>query len=102
MSNRNMTKKEHNELRLLEFIHAKKGLTRTKLTRRGLDRFRGHTLEDLNNIVNSLIDDGRLYFHYWYTGGRGRPIKMYTVTPKGLAWVKAKRREVKKMLRRIG
>lgn len=96
-----MTKKEIDQMRLIEFIHRSNGMMRSTLTSKGLSNFRQYKMDDFNKLVNSCSARGFLRRDTVHTGKRGPDPVVYTVTTSGLKWAKQKRKENEKLLRRI-
>lgn len=97
-----MKHKDYDKIRIMEFINKTGMLKRSKLTREGLARFSPMTMKEVYMSIDTLKAEGFIATSKERIPGRRGPSPIiYTVTVKGLTWLKGKRREVKKFLKEL-
>lgn len=97
-----MDKVNYDRYRILSFVHKASVITRAKLTSGSLARYQDMNMEIFKAIVDDLEGLGYMWHFYEHIPGRkGRAPKVYMVTAEGIAWIKQKDKETKKLLKKI-
>ena len=93
---------DYDKFRILEFVQNKTVVTRGKMTSEGLGRFQHLNMKTLYKLVDDMVENGLLNKYKEYIAGRRGPNPMvYSLSPRGLQWLKEKRSENRKTMKAL-